>query len=167
MANILRSFSSIDRKIINEFASRAVESEDLNVTHESIENLENWNPPALHATDVYKVPLSYVFKKKSFLKEVEVTIKISSPSVQTVALNLFFEDEIKKFRQYAKDKKYSYLHFCGIRIDLAPLFRHGLNTPCIAEVFDTCHQNYDHARIGTIMGNLSTGCQYGTIFPDY
>lgn len=47
------------------------------------------------------------------------------------------------------------------------MFRHGINTPCIAELFDTRHQNYDHARIGTIMGNLATGCQYGTIFPDY
>ena len=66
-----------------------------------------------------------------------------------------------------KTKKYSYLHFGGIRIGLAPLFRHGLNTPCISKVFDTRHQNYDHARIGTIVGNLSSGCHYGTIFPDY
>ena len=80
---------------------------------------------------------------------------------------MFSNDEIKKFRKYAKDKKYSYLHFGGLRIGLAPLFRHGINTPCIAEIFGTRHQNYDHAQIGTIMGNLSTGSKYGTIFPDY
>ena len=137
MENLLRSFSSIDRKIINEVASRAVEFEDPNETHQSVENPENWNPPSLHATDVYKLPLSYVFKKKSFLKEVEVTIKIFGLSIEIVALNLFSEDEIKKFRQYAKEKKYNYLHFGGIRIGLAPLFRHGLNTPCIVEFFDT------------------------------
>ena len=101
------------------------------------------------------------------LREVEVKIKISSPSLQIVSLSLFTTEEIKKIRQYAKDKKYSYLHFGGIRIGLAPLFRHVLNTPCISEVFDTRHQNYDHARIGTIVVKLSTGCQYGTIFPDY
>ena len=164
MANLLRSFSNIDRKIVSEVASRSVESEE---SHDVVDNPENWNPPSLHATDIYKLPMSFVFKSKSFLKEVEVTIKISGPAVQIVSLNLFSKDEVKKFRQYALDKKYNYLHFGGIRIGLAPLFRHGLNTPCIAEVFDTRHQNYDHARIGTIMGNLSTGCQYGTIFPDY
>jgi len=80
---------------------------------------------------------------------------------------LFSNEEIKKFRQYAKDKKYFYLHFGEIRIGLTPLSRYGLNTPCIAEVFDTRHQNYDHARIGTIVGNLSTDCQYGIVFPYY
>ena len=105
MANLLLSFSTIDRKIINEVASRAVESDDPNESHESVENPKTWNPPSLHVTDVYKLPMSYVFKKKSFLKEVEVTIKISGPSVQIVALNLFCDDEIKKFRKYAKDKK--------------------------------------------------------------
>lgn len=59
------------------------------------------------------------------------------------------------------------MHFGGIRIGLASLFRHGLNTPCIAEDFDTRHQNYDNACIGTIVGNLSTGFQYGTVFPNY
>lgn len=108
-----------------------------------------------------------MFKKKSLLKEVEVTIRISGPSVQIVSLNLFSKDEIRKFKKYVEEKKYSYLHFGGIRIGLAPLFRHGINSPCIAEVFDTRHQVYDHARIGTIVGNLSSGCQYGTIFPDY
>ena len=167
MENLLRSFSSIDLKIINEVASQSLESDDPNKSHESVQNPETWNPPSLHATDVYKLPMSYVFKRKSFLKEVEVTIKFFGPSVQIVALNLFSDDEIKKFKEYSREKKYNYLHFGGIRIGLAPLFRHGLNTPCISEVFDTLHQSYDHAQIGTIMGNLSTGCQYGTIYPDY
>jgi len=168
MANLLCSFSSIDRKIITEVSSRAVKF-DLESTeaHEAIEHPKKWNPPALHATNIYKVPLSYAFNIIFFLKEVEVTIKISGPAVQIVTLNLFSDDKIKKFRQYVKDQKYSYLHFGGIRIGLAPLFRHGLNTPYIAEVFDTRHQTYDHARIGTIMGNLSIACQHGTIFPDY
>lgn len=50
---------------------------------------------------------------------------------------------------------------------MAPLFRHRLNTPCIAKMFDTQHQSYSHARIGTIVGNLPIGCQYGMIFPNY
>jgi len=104
MANLLHSFSSIDQKVITEVSLRAIES-DLESTepHEVVENPESWNPPAPHATDVYKIPLSFVFKRKYFLKEVEVTIKISGPAVQTVALNLFSGDEIKKFRQYVKD----------------------------------------------------------------
>ena len=106
-------------------------------------------------------------KKKSFLKEVEITLKISGPSVQIVSLNLFSEDDIKKFKQYVKEGKYFYIHFGGIRVWLAPLFRHGINAPCIAELFNTRHQTYDNARIGTIMGNLASGCQYGTIYPDY
>lgn len=70
--------------------------------------------------------------------------------------------------QYVKDKKFSYLHFCGCRIGLAPLFRQGINTPCIAKLLiDIRHLSYEHARIGTIVGNLSKGCQYGTIYPDY
>jgi len=168
MANLLRSFSSIDRKVITEVSSRSVESETAeNENHEIVENPANWTPPALHATDIYKLPMTFVLKRKNFLKEVEITIKISGPSIQIFALNLFSDDEIKKFRQYAKEGKYYYLHFGGIRIALAPLFRHGINTPCIAEFFDTRQQSYDHARIGTIMGNLATGCQYGTIYPDY
>ena len=80
---------------------------------------------------------------------------------------MFSEDEIKKFWKYVVEKRFSYFHFRGIRIGLATLFRHGLNTPCIAELFDTRHNIYDHARIRTILGNLSSGCQYGTIYPDY
>jgi len=168
MANLFSSFSSIDRKVISEVSSRSVESEvPENEKHEVVEDPANWTPPVLHATDIYKLPMTFILKRKTFLKEVEITIKISGPSVQIIALNIFSDDEIKKFRQYHKDGKYFYLHFGGIRIGLAPLFRHGINTPCIAELFDTRHQNYEHARIGTIMGNLATGCQYGTIYPDY
>lgn len=170
MANLLRSFSSIDRKVITEVSSRSTESESVdneNQNHEIVEDPEHWTPPSLNSTDIYKLPMTFLFRKKNFLKEVEITIKISGPAVQILALNLFSDDEIKKFRQYVKDGKYFYLHFGGIRIGLAPLFRHGINTPCIAELFDTRHQNYDHARIGTIQGNLASGCQYGTIYPDY
>lgn len=105
--------------------------------------------------------------KKIWPNEVELKIKISGSSVQIVGLNLFFEDEMKKFRKYVTEKKFSYFHFGGVRIGLAPLFRHGLNTPCIVEIFDTRHNIYDHARIGTILGNLSSGYQYGTIYPYY
>lgn len=168
MSNLLCSFSTIDHKVITEVSSRSHESEIDNAkNHKVVETPANRNPPALYATDVYKIQMSFVLKRKSFLKEVEVTIKSSGPVVQILALNLFSDDEIKKFQQYVKEKKYSYLHFGGIRIGPAPLFRHGINTPCIAELFDTHHQTYDSARIGTIMGNLSTGCQYGTIFLDY
>ena len=66
MENLLCSFFSIDRKIINEVASRSLGSEDPNKSHESVENPETWNPPSLHVTDVYKLPLSYVFKKSLF-----------------------------------------------------------------------------------------------------
>lgn len=170
MAKFLRSFTTVERKVINEVSSRSVESEvpeSENEKHEVVEDSSKWTPPELHSTEIYKLPMTFLLKKKNFLKEVEITIKISGPSVQILALNLFSDDEIKQFRQYARDGKYFYLHFGGIRIGLAPLFRHGINTPCITELFDTRHQTYDHARIGTIMGNLSTGCQYGTIFPDY
>lgn len=34
-------------------------------------------------------------------------------------------------------------------------------------MFDTRHQSYDHAVIGTIVGNLATGCQYRRIYSDY
>lgn len=62
MENLLRSFSFVDRKIITKAYSRAIESDlESDETHEAIENPEHWNPPALHATDVYKVPLSYAF----------------------------------------------------------------------------------------------------------
>lgn len=123
MANLLRSFSTIDRKVITEVSARSLESDmEPTETHEAIENTESRNPRDLHATDIYKMPLSFVFKRKSFLKEVKVTIKISGPSVQIIALNLFSDDEIKKFRQYVKDQKYAYPHFGGIRIGLAPLF---------------------------------------------
>jgi len=168
MAHLLRSFSSIDRKVITEVSSRSVETElNENENHEIVEDPSKWTPPALHATDIYKLPMTFVLKRKTFLKEVEITIKISSPSTQIMALNLFSDDEIKKFRQYAKEGKYYYLHFGGITIGLALLFRHGINTPCLVELFDTHHGNYEHARIGTTMGNLATGCQYGTIYPDY
>ncbi|MCY6488381.1 hypothetical protein, partial [Actinobacillus pleuropneumoniae] len=67
MANLLRSFSSIDRKIITEVSSRATESDlESTETHEDIENPESGNAPSLRATDVYKIPLSYSFKRKSF-----------------------------------------------------------------------------------------------------
>jgi len=168
MTNLIRSFPRLERHIVSEVDSKSIEKDiDFEKELETIENLESWNPPTLHATDVYKTPLSNTFQKNMLLKEVELKIKIFDPSVQIISLSLFTNEEIKKFRQYAKDKKYSYLHFGGIRIGLAPLFKHGLNTPCIAEVFDTPHHNYDHARIGTIFGNLSTGCQYGIIFLDY
>lgn len=104
MANMFCSFLSINRKVITEVSAHSLESDiDTTENHEAIEYPESWNPPSLHATDVYKMPLSFVFKRKSFLKEVEVTIKISGPVVQIIALNLFSDDEIKKFRQYVKD----------------------------------------------------------------
>ena len=69
MANLLRSFSTIGHKVITEVFARSLESEVENTeNHEVIETLENWNPLALHATDVYKLPLSFVLKCKSFLK---------------------------------------------------------------------------------------------------
>lgn len=105
--------------------------------------------------------------KKYYFKKVEIKIRIKGPSVQIIDLNLFSEDEIRKFKKYAKEGKFFYLQFGGIRIGLAPLFRHGLNTPYIAELFDTRHNIYDHAQIGTILGILSSGCQHGTIYPDY
>ena len=71
---------------------------------------------------------------------------------------MFSEAELQKFVVYVKDHKFSYLNFGGCHIGLAPLFRQGINTPCRAELFDTRHKNYDHARIGTITGNLSKGC---------
>jgi len=87
MANLLRSFSTIDRKVITEVSSRSHESEiDENENHEVVEDPANWNPPALHATDIYKLPMTFVLKRKSFLKEVEITIKISGPAVQILAL---------------------------------------------------------------------------------
>lgn len=107
MANFLRSFSSIDRKVISEVASRTVESEvSENDKHEEVEDPAQWTPPALHATDIYKLPMTFILKKKNFLKEVEITIKISGPSVQIVALNIFSADEIKKFQKYHKGVNY-------------------------------------------------------------
>ena len=109
----------------------------------------------------------FKLSKKYYFKEVEIKVKIKGPVVQIIGLNIFSEDEIRKFRKYAKEGRFHYLHFGAIRIGLAPLFRHGINTPCIVELFDKRHNEYDHARIGTILGNLSSGCQHGTIFPDY
>ena len=99
MANFIRSFSSIDRKVITEVSSRSNESEDHveNDNHEIVEDPTMWTPPTLNSTDIYKLPMTFLFKKKNFLKEVEITIKISGPSVQILALNLFSDDEIKKF----------------------------------------------------------------------
>ena len=111
--------------------------------------------------------MMFKLTKKAYFKEVELKVRIKGPSIQIIGLNLFSEDEIRKFRKWAAGKKLYYLHFGGIRIGLAPLFRHGLNTLCIAELFDTRHTAYDHARIGTIQGNLSSGCQHGTIYLDY
>ena len=69
MANLLRSFSSIDRKVITKVSARSLEFDiDTTENHEAIENPESWNPPTVHATDVYKMPMSFVFKRKSFLK---------------------------------------------------------------------------------------------------
>ena len=54
MANLLRSFSSIDRKVITEVSSRSSESESIeNENHELVEDPENWTPPALNSTDIY------------------------------------------------------------------------------------------------------------------
>lgn len=164
MSCLLRSFYSIDRWTVTEVDSRSTKLNHLD--HEKIEDPETWNPPILTSEELYKVPSVFNISKKILLKQVELRIKISSPSIQIVGLNLFSEDEIKKFRDYVKEKKFSYLHFGGIRIVLAPLFCHGLNTPCLFKIFDTRHNNYDHDQIGTIMGNLSSGCQYGTIYPD-
>jgi len=76
MANLLQSFSSIDRKVITEVSSRSVESEkNENESHEVVEDPANWTPPVLHATDIYKIPMTFVLKRKTFLKEVEITIK--------------------------------------------------------------------------------------------
>lgn len=165
MANFLRSFSHIDRRSVSKVDCWSLESDS--VEHEKVEDPESWNLPILSSKEVYPIPYLFSLSKKVWLKEVELKIKISGPSVQIVGLNLFSEDEIKKFRKYVAEKKFSYLHFGGIRIGLAPLFHHGLNTPCIAEVFDTRHNIYDHAWIRTILGNLSLGCQYGTIYLDY
>lgn len=160
-SKFLRSFSTIDKRSISEVENRSVES-DLN-EHEQVEDPESWNPPALDTKEIYSVPMMFKLSKKYYFKEVEVKIRIKGPHVQIIGLNIFSEDEIKKFRKYAKEGRFHYLHFGAIRIGLAPLFRHGLNTPCIAELFDSRHNEYDHARIGTILGNLMSGCQYGTI----
>nr|AXB54821.1 polyprotein [Pinus nigra virus 1] len=164
-SKFLRSFSTIDKRSISEVENRSVES-DLN-EHEQVEDPESWNPPALDTKEIYSVPMMFKLSKKYYFKEVEVKIRIKGPHVQIIGLNIFSEDEIKKFRKYAKEGRFHYLHFGAIRIGLAPLFRHGLNTPCIAELFDSRHNDYNHARIGTILGNLMSGCQYGTIYPDY
>ena len=63
MAHFLRSFSSIDRKVITEVSSRSVETElNENENHEIVEDPSKWTPPALHATDIYKLPMTFVLK---------------------------------------------------------------------------------------------------------
>lgn len=95
----------------------------------------------------------------------EMRILVISYQQHHVKVNMHKGINVSKERDMALI--FFYLHFGAIRIGLAPLFRHGLNIPCIAELFDTRHNIYDHARIGTIMGNLSSACQHGTIYPDY
>ena len=129
MAKFLsRSFTSVDKRTV-EISNRSLESEQDQATVDP----SNWNPPALHATDIYKPEggLSFL-KKKLLLKEVELNVKISGPSTQIVSLPMFSEKDLQKFSQYVAENKYSYLHFGGSRIGLAPLFRQGIKTPCRA-----------------------------------
>lgn len=165
MANFLRSFSTIDRRSVSKVDSRSLESNL--VEHEKVEDPENWNSPALNLKEIYPSLMLFKLTKKAYFKEVELKIRIKAPSVQIVGLNLFFEDKIRKFRKYVAEKRFFYLQFGGTRIRLAPLFRHGINTPCIPELFNTRHNIYEDVQIGTILGNLSSGCQHGTIYPDY
>ena len=127
MAKFLaRSFSYVDKRTI-EISNHSLESE----SNQAIVDPCTWNPPALHATDIYKSERGMPFlKKKLLLKEVELTVKISGPSTQIVSLPMFSEKDLQKFSQYVAENKYSYLHFGGSRIGLAPLFRQGINTPC-------------------------------------
>lgn len=79
MTNLHRSFSTIERRLVSEIDSRSVEQDsDPTQEHEIVENPETWNPPVLHATDIYiyKTSISYIFRKKVLLKVVEVKIKI-------------------------------------------------------------------------------------------
>ena len=126
MANLLsRTFSRVDKRTI-EVSSREHESED-----QALVDPSTWNPPALHASDIYKTEGKFL-KKKLFLKEVELTVKISGPTTQIISLPMFSESDLQKFAEYVKDRKFSYIHFGGCRIGLAPLFRQGINTPCRA-----------------------------------
>jgi hypothetical protein len=162
LSRISRSLSLVEKRRVEEVNTRTYEL-DL----PEVENPQDWNPPKLESSEVYKSQPLDKLRRKILIKETELRIKIAGPNTQVVNLNIFGEEELKKFAEYVKNNKYSYLHFGGIRIGLAPLFRHGINSPCLVELFDTRHKDYDHARIGSVTGNLASGCQYGTIYPDY
>jgi len=70
------------------------------------EDPESWNPPALDTKEVYPVPLMFKLSKKYYFKEVEIKVRIKGPFVQIVGLNLFSEDEIRKFKKYAKEGRF-------------------------------------------------------------
>lgn len=133
----------------------------------NVKDPATWNPLELKSTDVYKNTSLASIRKKILLKEVELTIKIEREATQIVGLNVFTIEDLAKFKKYASDKKYSYIHFGGIRIGLAPLFWGGINTPTLVELFDSRHVKYEHAMIGSIIGNLISGCQFGTIYPNH
>ena len=120
MAKFLRSFSTNDNKSVSEIENRSLET-DLE-EHEKVEDPENWNPPALDTKEIYPVPMMFKLTKKAYFKEVELKFRIKGPSVQIIGLNLFSKDEIRKFRKWATEKKFHYLHFGGIRIGLAHWF---------------------------------------------
>lgn len=84
---LTKSFSLIDRKVIYEVSTRFKEI-DVEETENEVDP-STWNPPALHATDIYpQYPLA-LFKRKTVLKEVELTIKIFGPVTQILSLQMF------------------------------------------------------------------------------
>ena len=60
---LARSFSRVDKRTV-EVSSREHEYED-----QALVDPSTWNPPALHASDIYQ-PTGKFLKKKLFLKEV-------------------------------------------------------------------------------------------------
>ena len=53
--------------------------------------------------------MMFKLSKKYYFKEVEVKIRIKGPHVQIIGLNIFSEDEIKKFKKYAKEDFITYI----------------------------------------------------------
>lgn len=114
---MMKELSLVNKTKIVEIDRREAEYDIGNVKDPT-----TWNPLKLKSTDVYKNTSLASIRKKILLKEVELTIKIEGEATQIVGLNVFTIEDLAKFKKYASDKKYSYVHFGGIRIGLAPLF---------------------------------------------
>ena len=127
MSRLLKMLSKGKEKV----EDSAESSEELNnhiIHHElripEIESqLNKWTLPKLEISSLYKTKMTDIFKGEYVIKTVEkeIDIKQTQESIPLISKQLITE--------HIKD--YKYLHIGSIQIAIKPLFRQGIDTPCL------------------------------------